>query len=164
MTRMVSDHGESPDSGLEGQQDAQEHAQESSRPVVHEQVSTVAISERDENGKWYPAHGGMLLNRPPVGAGALSRPPASPTARLREAMRAGLERLLPQLIEDIASGKLSRLQGADLLAKYGIGATGTVTIVSPDVLQRLERQVQLIASRPTWDAGDLLAELREVWT
>jgi hypothetical protein len=79
-------------------------------------------------------------------------------------MRAGLQRLLPQFIDDIASGKISRVQGLDLLAKYGIGANGTVTIVSPDVIARLERQAMLIASRPEWRSTDLLLALRDIWT
>jgi hypothetical protein len=78
-------------------------------------------------------------------------------------MRQGLIDLLPGFIDDIATGKVSKAQGLDILAKYGIGATGTVTIVSPDVLQRLERQAMLIASRPEWDSRDLLHALREVW-
>lgn len=72
--------------------------------------------------------------------------------------------MLPELIERIASGKVSMLQGADFLAKYGIGSTGTVTIVSPDVISRLEKQATLIASRPTWDTIELLAMLRDVWS
>jgi len=39
-----------------------------------------------------------------------------------------------------------------------------VTVVSADVRQRLDRQVQLIASRATWTAEELLAELSGVWT
>ncbi len=78
-------------------------------------------------------------------------------------MREGLEGLLPKFIADLQSGKVNLAQGIDLLARYGIGATGTVTIVSPDVLQRLERQAMLIASRPNWDSRELLQELRDVW-
>jgi hypothetical protein len=95
--------------------------------------------------------------------GVRGNPPPSPTARLRDLMRKGLEDLLPGFIDDIANGRLSKAQGIDILAKYGIGATGTVTVVSPDVLQRLERQAMLIASRPEWDSRDLLVALREIW-
>ena len=119
-------------------------------------------TSRDGDAFRTPVHGhGQLLKRPP--AGVRGNPPPSPTSRLRDMMRAGLEDLLPGFIDELKSGKINKAQGIDLLARYGIGATGTVTIVSPDVLQRLERQAMLIASRPTWDSRDLLAALRDVW-
>jgi hypothetical protein len=107
-------------------------------------------------------NGGMVQIGWPKGKPKPQAP--SPTALLREQMRQGLAKVLPNLIDQIASGKISTLQGADFLAKYGIGATGTVTIVSPDVIGRLERQATLIASRSEWLTVDLLAELRDIWT
>jgi hypothetical protein len=143
-----------------------EHASAQGISSVAANVSTVDVTERESDGatalQLIPqAHGGAILSRPPDGV--RGNPPPSPTARARDMMRQGLIDLLPGFIDDIATGKVSKAQGLDILAKYGIGATGTVTIVSPDVLQRLERQAMLIASRPEWDSRDLLHALREVW-
>lgn len=128
--------------------------------------TTVDSRVRPENELRVPSHGrGLIWDRPPAHAYTAERQqPISPTAAIRDMMREGLKRLLPELIDDIASGKVSRIQGLDLLAKYGIGANGTVTIVSPDVIARLERQAMLIASRPEWRSQDLLLALRDVWT
>lgn len=105
---------------------------------------------------------GMIWKGWPPSAHQAPRP--SPVAELRDKMRKGLEKELPGLLEDIAKGKISKVQGLDFLAKYGIGATGTVTIVSPDVIARLERQAAAIAARPQWDTVELLALLRDIWT
>lgn len=96
---------------------------------------------------------------PPVSQG--SGP--SPTARLRDAMRKGLQDMLPGMIARYKSGGINELQFADFLAKYSIGATGTVTHISPDVVSRLERQAMLVASRPSWESRELLLLMRDVW-
>lgn len=145
---------------------AQEPAREISSVAANEQ-STVDSEQGSDNGisMRVPSHGNGMIYANGIPdhlrwkGGALP----SPTAKLRDMMRKGLQDLLPGFIDDIRSGKLSKAQGIDILAKYGIGATGTVTIVSPDVLQRLERQAMLIASRPEWDSRDLLVSLREIW-
>lgn len=95
--------------------------------------------------------------------GKLSPRPASPTAKLRDAMREGLVAALPQLYESVRTGRTNMLQFADFLAKYSIGTTGTIALVSPDVTRRLEQQVALIASRPTWEASELLEAMRDIW-
>lgn len=150
---------------------AAESGAESPERAPAQEISSVAANEQStvdsaasESGVTLrvPSHGrGKILTGFPDGV--RGNPPPSPTARLRDAMRTGLNDLLPGFIDDIRNGKVSKAQGIDILAKYGIGATGTVTIVSPDVLQRLERQALLIASRPEWDSRDLLVSLREIW-
>lgn len=111
-----------------------------------------------------PSHGnGLLRATLPVGTGQTG-PGPSPVARLRDEMRAGLQSLLPKLSELADGTPDQRLRLADFLAKYGIGTTGTMTIVSPDVVSRLERQAMLIASRPEWSSRDLLLALRDIWT
>lgn len=129
-----------------------------------EQVSTVdSKPEKSPVTLRVPSHGkGMIYNGWPKSASSAPRP--SPVAALRDRMREGLDKILPSLIDEIASGKVSKLAGLDFLAKYGIGATGTVTIVSPDVIARLEKQANAIASRPQWDTVDLLSVLRDIWT
>lgn len=134
---------------------------------AQEDVSTVESVNRpssDEPFMYVPAHGrGKLLSRPPDNV-VRTGPGPSPTARIRDMMREGLIDLIPQLFEDVQNGKTNKLQFADFLAKYGIGTTGTVTIVSPDVVSRLERQATLIASRASWDSAELLLAMRDVWT
>ena len=87
----------------------------------------------------------------------------SSTQKVRDAMRQGLAVVLPVLFEEIQSGKINKLQFADFLAKYSIGTTGTIALISPDVTRRLEQQVALIASRPTWEASELLEAMRDIW-
>lgn len=150
--------GEAGDSALE----ATTAPPEPIRATVLDPRNEIDGTSRIGDAFRIPSHGhGQLLRQPP--AGVRGNPPPSPTARLRDMMREGLEALLPSFIADLQSGKINKAQGIDLLARYGIGATGTVTIVSPDVLNRLERQALLIASRPQWDSRDLLQELRDVW-
>lgn len=38
-----------------------------------------------------------------------------------------------------------------------------LTIVSPEVIKRMEAVFHLVASRPSWDAQDLIHRLREVY-
>lgn len=85
-------------------------------------------------------------------------------AHIRQRMREGLEDLLPTLFDDMQAGRINKMQFVDFLAKYGIGSTGSVTIVSPDVIARLEKQAALIATRESWDSRELLLSLRDVWT
>jgi hypothetical protein len=48
-------------------------------------------------------------------------------------------------------------------AEHGYGRE-TLTVVSPEVVTRIERTQKLIASRPTWDAKELIDRLgAEVW-
>lgn len=144
------------------QSPAHEHVHAVSSEAANEPSTVDSAASQSGVTLRVPSHGrGFILNGFPEGV--RGTPPPSPTARLRDLMRKGLNDLLPGFIDDIASGKVSKAQGIDILAKYGIGATGTVTIVSPDVLQRLERQAMLIASRPEWDSRDLLVALREIW-
>jgi hypothetical protein len=57
-----------------------------------------------------------------------------------------------------------RLKALDLAGKYGLGVKEEITVTSPDVVTRLQRQVSVILSRETWSAADLLTALDEVWT
>ena len=119
----------------------------------------------DERETFVPSHGGgRLLKSPGFPSGMVrTGAPPSPTARLRDKMRQGLETVLPSLFDDVKAGKISKLQFADFLAKYSIGSTGTVTHVSADVISRLEKQAMLIASRPTWNSAELLQIMRDIW-
>lgn len=126
--------------------------------------SETELSKRLAKGYRIPSHGNGLLAPPgfPPDMERAGRPP-SPTARLRDRMRDGLDTVLTELFADVKAGKVNRLQFADFLAKYGIGATGTVTHISPDVVSRLERQAMLVASRPQWDSRELLLQMRDIW-
>lgn len=112
-----------------------------------------------------PSHGNGALLRNPGFPPDMPRDgrPISPTTALRDQMREGLRTMLPSLFAGVKSGKINKLQFADFLAKYSIGATGTVTHISPDVINRLERQAMLVASRPSWDSAELLQAMRDIW-
>lgn len=56
-----------------------------------------------------------------------------------------------------------RIKAIDTIGKYGPGAKTEINVVSPDVIARLNTQVDIIASRPVWDSGELLDRLSEVW-
>ena len=135
------------------------------------EVSTVDPDDEEKKriallraGYRVPSHGNGILAPPgfPPGMVRVGAPP-SPTARLRDEMRRGLQGLLPRLFQSVKSGKINELQFADFLAKYSIGVTGTVTHISPDVVSRLEKQALLIASRPQWETRELLVLLRDIW-
>ena len=122
---------------------------------------TALLPANDPNLVAQP-HGGFLRkNGAPKGVP--QNRPISSTAKVRDAMREGLARVLPTLYDAVAEGKINRLQFADFLAKYSIGTTGTIALISPDVTRRLEQQVALIASRPTWEASELLEAMRDIW-
>ena len=57
-----------------------------------------------------------------------------------------------------------RLKANEQALKYGMGTKDELSVVHPDVVARLDRQVQLIAARPVWNREELLAQLSEVWT
>lgn len=57
-----------------------------------------------------------------------------------------------------------RLAAIDMTAKYGLGEKNEVTLVHPEVQERLARQAQIIASQPTWESNALMDRLSaEVW-
>ncbi len=56
-----------------------------------------------------------------------------------------------------------RIKAFDVFAKYGIGVKDELTVVSSDVRARIEQTVQLISSRPHWEADALLAALDLIW-
>ena len=57
-----------------------------------------------------------------------------------------------------------RLSGLEFLARYGLGTKDEITMVSPDVVDRIRRTVQLIGSRKSWKSSEeLLDHLEEIW-
>lgn len=64
----------------------------------------------------------------------------------------------------VSASPSERIKALDLAAKYGMGTKDEITIVSTDVRGRIDRQVSLIASRPTWTREELLTQLSEVWS
>ena len=109
-------------------------------------------------------HGGALLN----GMAKNHVPgPGRPPSELRERLKGSLAeriKVVEEIADEITHTPADRLRAIDLLAKYGLGTKEEITLVSEDVRTRLERQVSLIASRPTWTREDLLTELEGVWT
>jgi len=109
-------------------------------------------------------HGGALLN----GMAKNHVPgPGRPPSELRERLKGSLAeriKVVEEIADEITHTPADRLRAIDLLAKYGLGTKEEITLVSEDVRTRLERQVSLIASRPTWTREDLLTELEAVWT
>lgn len=57
-----------------------------------------------------------------------------------------------------------RLRAMDLLAKYSLGEKTELTLVSPEITTRLERQVEIINSRVHWTPSELLDALDPVWS
>jgi hypothetical protein len=71
--------------------------------------------------------------------------------------------VLASLAQRYVQQDVDALGYANFLAKYGLGEKNEMSVVSPDVQSRLQAQVTLIGSRPSWDAEDLLNQLSEVW-
>jgi hypothetical protein len=72
------------------------------------------------------------------------------------------------LVSIIVKGKRERWrphQGCGHIGKYGPGQKidNEVTVVSPDVQERLQTQVRLIGSKADWNSEDLLSRLEEIW-
>ena len=109
-------------------------------------------------------HGGALL----PGAGGGPQPGSGrPPSELRERLKGSLAervKIIEEIADEITHSPADRLRAIDLLAKYGLGTKEEITLVSEDVRTRLERQVSLIAARPTWTREDLLAELGAIWS
>jgi hypothetical protein len=72
-----------------------------------------------------------------------------------------------EYMKDLAeSVKLSvdhRLKANEQALKYGLGTKNELSVVSPEVIERLQKQVVLIAGRETWGAAELLEALDAVW-
>ena len=58
-----------------------------------------------------------------------------------------------------------RIKAVDTLGKYGPGlkVETEMTVVHPDVVDRLSRTASLIASRQSWTSDELLTALERVW-
>jgi hypothetical protein len=58
-----------------------------------------------------------------------------------------------------------RIKAIDTIGKYGPGQKieNVMTVVSPEVVGRLNQTLRVIASRDTWNANDLINRLEEVW-
>ncbi len=57
-----------------------------------------------------------------------------------------------------------RVKAFDAFNKYGIGTRDEVTLVSPDVRDRLRRTIERIASQPEWNSEALLKDLDTIWS
>lgn len=129
----------------------------SNRKKAKTTVRTTAIAKRPQ------PHGGALN----VG-GTPGNNGGRPASVLRERFRGILEDKL-HIVAKIADGKFKaypsdRLRAVELAAKYSIGEKSELTLVSPEIVARLEHQAQIIASQPNWDSETLLAKLTEdVW-
>lgn len=135
----------------------------SPKPTKPKAKESVKKAERKAVGKLVPQPNG----RGAIWQGAPANPvagPGRPPDALRAEMRGNLADILPGLLARYTAGELDHIRFADFLAKYGLGTKDELSVVSPDVVARVERQVQLIASRPTWGSEELLALLSEVWT
>lgn len=84
----------------------------------------------------------------------------------------GIRKLLQLQALTIGKGKKRRvlepeldhfLKAAEHAAKHGLKPE-ILTLVSPDVQNRLQRQIILLTSKPTWDTQELLAALEPIWT
>lgn len=107
-----------------------------------------------------PSHGhGRLKRGNPGNKGGGNTPD-----EIRALMRGELVQTgLPKLLRKYKRGKLDDVAVCNFLARYGLGQE-QVTAVSPEVVDRVQRQVQLIASQPTWDSQELIRRLgEEVW-
>lgn len=112
-------------------------------------------------------HGGAIRRGNPGNKGG---PGIAPNA-LRRALRGSLARRIPTL-RDIADGKGEGVKPADqlaainLMARYGIGTETTMTVISPDVVQRISGTIQAVMECPELsnDAKErLLERIESVW-
>lgn len=71
---------------------------------------------------------------------------------------------LKGLTDQIRASVDQRLKANEQAFKYGMGTKDEISVVHPDVVDRLERQVALIMGRPVWNRDELLALLSEVWS
>lgn len=117
---------------------------------------------KPETGLVVPAHGrGRIWQGPAANPVAgTGRPPDE----IRAAMRGTLAEILPGLLAKYTAGEIDHVRFADFLAKYGLGTKDELSVVSPDVVKRLEQQVTVIMGRETWTRDDLLAALSPIWT
>lgn len=122
--------------------------------------ATEKSTEKPTVGQLVPQPHGGALRYGGTNAGGTGRPPDE----IRAAMRGTLSEILPGLLEKYTKGEIDHVRFADFLAKYGLGTKDELSVVSPDVVKRLEQQVTVIMGRETWTRDDLLAQLSEVWT
>lgn len=113
-----------------------------------------------ETGALVPQpHGGAIRNGGPNSGG-----PGRPPSEIRAAMRKALDgEVLESLGKKFIANELDALGYASFLAKYGLGEKTELTVVSPEIKAKVQVQVDIIASRPVWDSGELLDRLSEVW-
>jgi hypothetical protein len=137
-------------------------------------VDNAVDNSGDDSGVTLVAqrHGGALL---PGGRRGNRGGPGKLPSRVRQASLAAFAQRLP-VLKGIADGVVVEIdeQGAyrvasptprdrvaalKVLAELGLGAQ----VHAADVRERLTAQLQVIRSRPTWTADELVAALAKVW-
>lgn len=63
----------------------------------------------------------------------------------------------------ISASPKDRIAALDFAAKYGVGTTDTLTVVSEDVSTRLRSTIEAVQSRSTWNSEELLDQLEAIW-
>jgi hypothetical protein len=58
-----------------------------------------------------------------------------------------------------------RIKAVDIIGKYGLGqkVDNQITVVHPDVIDRLSQTLMLIGSRASWERERLIAEMEKIW-
>lgn len=93
--------------------------------------------------------------------GGTGRPPKEITALFRELRGTGkVGKAYTKVVYAAAMDPDSRHWGAILKR---VLEPEELTRVSADILNRLERTIKTISSRPQWDASELLNELDPIW-
>lgn len=102
-------------------------------------------------------HGGKIWQGAPANPVAgTGRPPSE----IRAAMRKTLdEEVLQDLTKKYVAKEIDALGFANFLAKYGMGEKTEMTMVSPEITERLQATVNLISQH----APQLLTQLEEIW-
>jgi hypothetical protein len=63
----------------------------------------------------------------------------------------------------ISASPKDRIAALDFAAKYGVGTTDTLTVVSDDVGHRLRSTIETIQSKAHWESDELLDLLEGIW-
>lgn len=67
-------------------------------------------------------------------------------------------------IDVMASPRMAdRLRAGEAIAKYGLGESNQMTVISPDVQGRLQQTLQLVMSKETHEREELMASLESIW-
>lgn len=74
--------------------------------------------------------------------------------------------VLVQMHAEWKEGLLASKDYAEFLAKYGLGVKDelAMTVVHPDVTRRVQAMVNLVSSKASWDASELLDHLSQIWS